>query len=207
MKLQPRWMILTLALGLMLAIYVSTQANYALLASPTAEAIADVQKTYRDLDETAKIEADTKSRQEQIQVEQQRRRQELQQLQLDLELLPAGSEDFMQTQDEMLQKAFELDSWLKFEIQKLQRGVQSERERISKKMLDAIGRVAEKNGYDIVLTPMDPVQVQVPTANPNQPQFRTLPTRNVLWHNKKHDITDQIIQLMNNEFRSLRPTQ
>lgn len=200
MKLQRHWIVLSLGLALGLIGYVTAHAGHALLASPTAQAVADVQKIYDALDEKRHIDAEMQTRQDNLAAELNKRQTEIKQLQSDLELLPAGGDDFARTQEELERKAIDLQAWGTYEQKKLQREVAIRNERMLRKVIDAVGRVAQDNGYDAVLNPEN--KIQVPTGNPAQPT-RTANLPIVLWNSGQHDITDQVIQLMNNEFANM----
>ena len=159
-----------------------------------------VRSGYAVRHEKRHIDAEMQTRQDNLAAELNKRQTEIKQLQSDLELLPAGGDDFTRTQEELERKAINLQAWGAYEQKKLQREVAIRNDRMLKKVIDAVGRVAQDNGYDAVLNPEN--RIQVPTGNAAQPT-RTANLPIVLWNSGQHDITDQVIQLMNNEFANM----
>lgn len=66
------------------------------------------------------------------------------------------------------------------------------------KIADAIKRIAEREGYDIVL--FDDTLFSVTENAPYQEVFRSIVTKSVIYHHASTDITDQVVNLMNNEY-------
>ena len=200
MKIHRSWIVLALALLLGGVGYVTAYAGYALLASPTAEAVVDIQRVVDNLHERTELEAQQRDRATKIQQAAEQKKKELDVLEEDLKLLTPGTPEYEETQRKWEQGSLELNVTLQYERQKLQREAQIQNERLFKKIIDAVGRVAQENGYDLVLSPES--RFQLPTGNQQNP-VRNVTLRHVLWHNGKNDITDQVVQLMNNEFANM----
>ncbi len=66
------------------------------------------------------------------------------------------------------------------------------------KVTDAISRIAEREGYDIVLfdDSLFPITEDIPFAD----VYRSIVSRSVIYHHDSADITNQVITLMNAEF-------
>ncbi len=177
--------------------WVAANAGNLLSGRPTAVAVMDVQVIFDSLKEKMQIEADLKSQLEQINTDDQDRKQELQELRSDLDILAPDTPAYNEKQSQLEQKAIELQAWRNFQTQKLnhERGLQIEK--LYRKMLTAAGQLCKQNGYDLVLFKEQAVNF----AGAKPEALKTLiQVRKVLWSADDLDITDQVIQLMNNEF-------
>lgn len=202
MRSKDVWIAIVLVGALGLTGWVGAQADYLLANRPTAIAVADIQLVFESLKEKMEIEADLKSRLEQLNQDEQKRKQELQELKSDLDILAADTPAFNEKQNKLEQSAIELQSWRTFQTQKLnrERGIQVER--LYRKVLDAVGRIAQQDSYDIVLFKEKPADF---TGAKPEALNTLIQVRKVLWSADDLDVTDQIIQLMNNEFNNRTP--
>lgn len=202
MKPRDLWIALVLVGALGLTGWVGARAGNALNGRPTAVGVADVQLVFESLKEKMQIEADLKTRLESLNTDEQNRKQELQELKSDLEILAPDTPAYDEKQNKLEQNAIELQAWRTFQTQKLnhERGLQIER--LYRKMLDAIGRIGQQEGYDVILFKEKPADFR--GAKPEA--LNTLiQVRKVLWSTDDLDMTDQVIQLMNNEFNNRTP--
>ncbi len=202
MKVKRVYVALAIAAAVGLGGFMAAQAGYVLKGQPTAVAVVDIQIVFESLKEKVQIEADLKSRLEQLNMDEEGQKQELQELRSDLEILAPDTPAFNEKQNALEQKAIELQTWRAFHTQKLnhERGLQVER--LYRKTLDGIGRVAQQNGYEIVLFKEKPADFR--GAKPEA--LNTLiQVRKVLWSADKLDLTDEVIQLMNNQYSNMTP--
>lgn len=197
MALKNAKITLAVVAGLGLAVAMGANAGSLLKGRPTAVAVADVQTVFESLKEKMQIEADLKTRLEQLNQEEQKQKTDLQSLKSDLEILAPGTPAFNEKQDQLEQKAIELQSWINFQTQKLNRERGMQIERLYRKMVEAIGRVAQQGGYDAVLFKERPVDF---TGAKPEALNTLIQVRKVLWSADELDITDQVTQMMNNEF-------
>lgn len=169
-------------------------------ARPTAMAVVNPQKLFDNLEEKRQLDATMTEEAERIRAEEQRRSRHIENLQFELEALPANDPAYRAKEEELQKAAIELQVWLRFQQQRInrERGVQMED--IYRKMLNGIGRVATTNGYDMVLYK----EVHPPVFNYENPQQLSalIQLRKVLWSKDDMDITDLVAQHMNNEFRA-----
>jgi len=202
MRSKDTWIALTLVTVLGLGGFVAANAGYVLRGQPTAVAVVDIQVVFESLKEKMQIEADLKGRLEELNLDEQDRKKTLQELRSDLDILAPDTPAFNEKQSQLEQKAIELQAWRTFQTQKLnhERGLQIER--LYRKSLDAIGRVSKQNGYDIALFKEKPADFR--GAKPEA--LNTLiQVRKVLWSSPELDLTDQVVQMMNNEFSNMTP--
>ncbi len=197
MKSRSVWTALILAATVGFSGVLVANAGYRLGGRPTAAAVVDVQMVFESLKEKMQIEADLKGRLEQLNQDEQNQKQSLQELQSDMEILAPDTPAYNEKQDQLERKVIELQSWISFQTQKLNRERGMQIERLYRKAVDAIGRVAQQSSYDIVFFKEKPVNF----AGAKPEALNTLiQVRKVLWSAADLDLTDEVIQMMNNEY-------
>ena len=168
-------------------------------AQPSAVATVNVQEVFNNLKEKTSLEAQMQSRTETLQQQEQQRRKAIEQLRQDLQVLAPGSDAYQKKEQELQQKAIDLQVWTKFKQQqvRMERGLQVEG--LYRRTLSSVKKIAQENGYDIVL-----FDEQSPDFDyENSQQLLTLiQMRKVLYASDKVNITDQVIQRMNNEYEA-----
>lgn len=166
----------------------------------TGVAVVDVQRAFDSLKEKSQIEADLQTQADKVKQEDQERTTKIKELQQDLSILQPGTAAYEKKQEEFERAALDRQVWLNFQQQKLNRERAVRIENIYKKMLNAIGRTATQNGYQIVLFKEPPVQF----SNVTKPEqiSALIQVRKVLWSADELDLTDQVIQKLDNEFVS-----
>ena len=180
--------------------YLGARASGVLSSRPTAVAVVDIQAVFESLKEKMQIEADIKDRLSGLSEQEEQKKKDLQALQSDLDILAPGSPSFLEKQDELERGAINLQSWRNFQNSKLNRERALYIERLYRKMVDAVGQTATDNGFDVVLVKEKPVDF----SNAKPEALTTLiQLRKVLWAAEELDLTDQVIQKMNNEFSNM----
>ena len=111
--------------------------------------------------------------------------------------MPPGTPAFNEKQAQLEQKAIELQAWRGYQNQRLNRERGLQIERLYRNVTDTIGRVAEENGFDIVMFKERPVDF---TGAKPEALKTLIQVRKVLWAAEQLDLTDQVIQMMNNDF-------
>jgi Skp family chaperone for outer membrane proteins len=179
-------------------------AQQAQPAHPTRVAVVDVEKVFNALEEKTSIEAGLQGNADKLKQDGQRRQGELKQMEEDLGILAPGSDAYTKKQEELLIKAAELRAWGEVMNKKLQqeRGLQIGS--VYRKMLEAIGRIAKQGGYDLVL--FKEKEANFATASP-ETLSTLIQVRKVLYSADDMDLTDRVIQVMNNEFRNMVGTK
>lgn len=174
-------------------------AQQAMQAEPTAVAVVDLERVFDQLEEMSALEADANSKAEQIQKQAEEKRQEVQQLQSDLGLLKAGTEEHRQAQEEVEMAAIEFRTWLQFQKQKLERERGVMVEGLYRKTLDAVEQVADGSGYDLVLYKARTTDLNFESA---RDLAQRIQARKVLYADDALDITDEVVQRMNNTYNA-----
>jgi len=122
-------------------------------------------------------------------------------LQADLDLLAPGTPAYQQKEDEQSKKAIENTVWGQFEQAKLNKMAGLRIENLYRKALDAVALIAEELGYDVVLAKEAPPKFQYENL---QQLLAKISLRKSLYASETIDITDQVIQRMNNEYKNIR---
>ncbi len=185
-------LVLTTVVGL-----TGARAANLMQSQPTAVAVIDSDKVLNQLKERLQIQADLQERSNQLQAEKQEREKQIAGLRADLDLLQPGSQAWTEKNLEIRKALIELDSWSKIETYTLQQESQMLSQKLVREMIEVVGRVADESGFDLVI---DQKQ-QVPVQN-QQGQSSRATMQIVLWHSDAVDLTDRVIQRMNNEFEA-----
>src|SRR5690606_18805524 len=111
----------------------------------------NIEHAFDNLSEKTAVETQIRSRGEQLAAEEQQRRERIRNLREDLDMLAAGTQAHRDKQDELERAAFELQTWAQFQQQRLQREHVLQTERLYRQLVEAVGRIAEDEGYDVVL--------------------------------------------------------
>ncbi len=170
-------------------------AARALQAQPTAVAVVDLPAVMEQLREQQSVRATLVTRQEALKSQLQNKQKEVQALQGDLDLLQAGTPNYREKQAQLDEAVIDLQVWSQFEGRKLQLEEQLQVEALLRKVNDALGRVAQDSGYDVVFFKGQ----QISARGENQQQNQ-LNLRYVAWSSDTVDLTAQVVQRMNNEF-------
>ncbi|MFA9476718.1 OmpH family outer membrane protein [Phycisphaerales bacterium AB-hyl4] len=174
-------------------------ANNALRADPTAIAVVNIEHAFNELREKVAVENEIRSRGEQLGQEEQQRRQQIRQLREDLDVLAAGTSAYRQKEEELGRAVIELQTWTQFQQQRLAREHVLQTERLYRKMNDAIAELAQDEGYDAVLFREGEINFQ---AEQPQELVAQIQMRKVLYASDNIDITQQLIQRMNNAYEA-----
>lgn len=200
MKLRRTFVVVGLAGGVLASVWGAAKAADAVRARPAAVAVVDIQSVFESLKEKEKAESDLKTQLDKLAQQENERKKELETLQNDLEILAPNTPAFNEMQELLEQKTMDLQTWHNFQSLKLNRERVVLVENLYRKMIDAIGRVSQQNGYDIVLFKEKPADFR--GAKP-EALTAMIQVRKVLWSAEELDLTDQVIQLMNNEFTNM----
>jgi Skp family chaperone for outer membrane proteins len=187
--------VLLLAFALIVTLGIAgARAAGALRAQPTAVAVVDLQRVVDNLRQQQQVRADLQSRGEQLQRELNEKRKHLANLQNDLDLLQEGSPAYQQKATERDRATIDLRAWQEFETRRLMIEEQVQIEALIRKVNETIERVAEEQGFHLVL-----FKGQTMNLRDGQQQAQ-VNIRIVAYNNDTIDLTEQVTQRMNNEF-------
>ncbi len=197
MKKQTLYGIALMAAVALLASVMTAGASYAMQARPTAIAVVDVMKVLEGLHEKPKIEAEIKTMAQKVEQEIKDRGTKVQQLKEDLDMLAPGTAAHTEKLDKYEYEAFALQTFARYQEQKIKREQSLQYEAVYRKILDSAGKVAQEAGYDMVV--LKDRLVNFGDADPKQ--LRALfSLQKLLWSKPDLDLTEQITLRMNTEF-------
>lgn len=194
--------VILFAAGLLLAsallVGVQAVAVHALpLLSPTVVGTVDLESTFNGLEEWDQLQVSLTQRADRMQEELNRRQEELEGLEADLEDYPQGSEKFKQAMKKFQMAAIELQGYVQFQQMKQQRFNDEKIFELYDKIKMAARTLADEQGYDIILVNDSVVEIPENTDN----ILAQISSRRVLFARQQMDVTDQLIQTMNNEYQ------
>ncbi|MCL4222051.1 MAG: OmpH family outer membrane protein [Phycisphaerales bacterium] len=174
-------------------------------ANPTAVAVVNLPKVLQSLDErTVRQDAmskATESRQKQL--DELTKRIEALNLELDPKeggTIKPGTAEY---RDKLIQLR-ELQVTLDARFKLLEQVLSFERGTIMRELYvkidSAVNRIADRDGYDLVL--LDDTDFKLPNEASQDDMNRAILSRSVLYRHNSIDITDQVVQLLNNEFKA-----
>ncbi len=169
--------------------------------APRAATIAtiDVQKVVNSLDELAEREQELNAYRESLKARVQTKDKALADAQAALKLLPQKSPEYRQKWEEARRLTVELKMEGDISVQLIDEKRGAIWAEIFRKVLDASGRLATQNGYDVVLN--NDAGEGVP-ENVSEGNIRALiASRRTLFAAPTLDATDELISTMNNEHR------
>jgi Skp family chaperone for outer membrane proteins len=194
---------LTLMAGLALvgwlALSVRAQPKDAPAAKPTKVAVADVEEIFTRVQERTRLNADMTTMAQRVQEDDKTMQRALTDIQDKVKLLKIDSPEYVKALEDLEQGSLHLKAWRDWQIKKLNAEKARQMERLYKRLLETVGKVATSNGLDLVLfkeTAVDFAGMN-PDALPTQIQVRK-----VLWSADSLDITSQVIQVMDNDYKN-----
>jgi Skp family chaperone for outer membrane proteins len=175
----------------------SLGAGAMMAARPTAIAVVDVVKVRNAMDEAREVTAEIERELQEFQNQDKARMQAIEELRQDLELLEPNTPAYTAKRQELLFKMVEARTWQEVKKAELNSEHAIQLERLYMKIVAAARDVAELNGYDIVMA----AERQLDFSKANAQEIDALVAlRKLLWHTPEINITDQVIQKMNNDF-------
>ena len=190
---------ITLCLLMAMVAVLSTQTTANAPSQATTVAVIDVMKLYEELQEWLEIEAEQQQKTQRFQEERQRRVEEINALQRDLGITPENTPIWEKKQDELLAKTAEYQAWGQIQQQRIQREIALRLQALEKKMTAAIEATARDNNIDLVMNRQSNIPL---VQGGQQQQQQNFNLRMVLYARDTLDITHEVAQRMNNEFRN-----
>jgi Skp family chaperone for outer membrane proteins len=167
-------------------------------AQPTAIATVDVVTIFEQLQELKDLEAQLDKNKNSRQAQLDEVSNQLKTIGADLEAMAKGTDEYK----EKVREAMEKQAVIKARSDALNQILSIDRGNMTRdlfgKVNDAISRIADREGYDVVL--FDDSSFVVPEGVPYQDVQRAIVTRSLLYRNDSIDITKQVVDLMNNEY-------
>lgn len=199
MRKNPKSFLLIMATALTVMMFSGAAAQRALQAKPTVIALIDIPKVYNALLERQQVDADRGAKVTRIQAAHDKSVEQIKQLQKDLELHKRDTPGFRDKQAELEQKVILIQVTAEFQKRKLAAEKAIQYKRLYNKITDAIGKFAQANGYDVAF--FNDTGISPRAKNSSIEQIDAMiALRKVLWYREGLDITDQVVNQMNNAF-------
>ena len=196
MTMKKHHLLLILSLGAVIGLVswasVRAQANSG--AQATVIAVLEVGRVFNTCKEKTDIDANARSAQEKADVDKAEREESIKQLQFDMELINPDSPQSKKKRQEIERKVVEYQVEIQYRRQQIVREQMRRYELLYKKLRDTCSEVAQANGFDLVLfKETEKLNYKAPQDLVNQ-----IGGRKVLWAAERLNITDQVIQKLNN---------
>ncbi|PCI08320.1 hypothetical protein COB72_08570 [bacterium] len=167
-------------------------------AAPTAIATVDISEVINQLKER-------EVRESELEINMNARQNQLKEVEEKIRILEADLQDGKRGTNEYkdkLRQYMEIQAVYKARSEALNQIVSIDRGTVMHEMYtkvsDAISRIADREGYDIVL--FDDSLFEIPEGAMFPDVFRSIVTKSVIYRHDSIDITGQVVNLMNSEF-------
>lgn len=172
-------------------------------ASPTPVAVVDWLAVTDKVDEWKEMLAQLKKIEDGLREQDARLVKTLSDLKESILVLPEGSESRQREEDKYILASLESEGLKRFAENKLRTEKAKREVRLYQKISAAVSRIAERDGWQIVL--WDDSKNKSPDLNKLEEAGQLISRRQVFYSRKDAvDITDAVILLMNNEFNAGR---
>ncbi len=166
-------------------------------AQPTKIAIVDVIKVRNGLNEAKVISAEIEAKLQKYEQEHKGRLEEIESLREDLSILTPDSEAFDEKQRQLLAKTVEAKTWQEVAKVEITHEHTIQLESLFRQIVQASTDIATLHGYDMVLS--QEREINFRNAKPKEIDA-LISLRKILWSRDEMDVTEQVIQKMNNDF-------
>jgi Skp family chaperone for outer membrane proteins len=164
-------------------------------------AIASPPRILSQLQETKDVMNSMNSEREHLASLEKQKRDNVKSLQDARDQLKPGTSQYRERNEAFLKAAIEFDSWGKLTQVDVQRQQKEQMERMFKKIEAAVAEVAKQRGIDLVITQQKP---DIPD-NLDQINVQQLKDdingQNLLYFNPKLDISDDVVALMDKQYK------
>lgn len=179
----------------------------AFAASPPRQpviATVDLNRALEGLNERATLEDRLRQREAELQGKLEDMVAELEDERSKLEVMPAGSER-RRLEDQLRQMVIRIEFESQFSRRLLDQTEAELLKGLYEKMVDATGRLAERNGYTMVIATDERMRLPAPEGGATSADVqRAILSRRMLHVDRSHDITEELVNMMNNEFAAAR---
>lgn len=174
-----------------------------LLAPPTSVATIELNRVLAGLNQRTSAEADLQVRRDRIRTEGESRKKNIDDLRTRLEAATGPERESLQ--EDIVLGELGNDGWLQFELAQLDIEKALLMENLYRQIKVATEELARAQGYDLVLIndADEPFAFSNQSKMPRESQLRNqIASRRVLFANNTVDISDDLVQRMNNSFNA-----
>ncbi len=181
----------------------------ALVASAAADAaikvgVVDLVAVTNGYDRTKDANTDIQVEQANFKAAAEPRIKALEDLRLKRDGFNKGTKEWQQLDDQVLKARAELNTWMQIERFKIERRHQEVLLDMYREMTDATGRMAKKNGIDLVFTTafLEPPQIDVDKAVGLQDLQKRIVGQRVLYPTAVTDLTQDVLKVLNDAYKA-----
>jgi Skp family chaperone for outer membrane proteins len=167
---------------------------------PSRVAVCDVIKVFNNYERGLSLSKEFDQRTEQIKAEDDRRGKEIQNLVERLEALKPGSKEYETQYQEMQKLAIQRRVWFEMQQQSIGREHVRLTEQMYRETLDAVAKVAEERGFDVVLN-REGVSI---TSRSTTELLNKIALRKCLYAKDSSDLTQLVLDRINRQYREGR---
>jgi Skp family chaperone for outer membrane proteins len=165
-------------------------------------AIANPSRIFSEIQETKDINVKMRTEGETLASQEKDKRDELKSLQEARDQLKPGTPQYKEQNEKLLKAAIEFDSWGKIRKAEFDRNKKIQMKAVFEKVQAAVAEVAKQRGIDLVITDQKPVIPdnldQISDADLRQ----QLNQQSILYADPKLDISNDVIALMDKNYKS-----
>lgn len=168
-------------------------------AGPPVVAVLNLERVLNNLDELGARQSERQALIDQRRAMVEKLQRDLDQAKTDLNILPKNSPDYQKKLEEALLTQATLEFQQKLATQLLDNKTAEISKNLFEKIRDATARLAKQRGYNLVLSndSESPIELGDVTA-----VTRQLAMRKIMYADPSLDISDDVLQLMNNEWKA-----
>lgn len=188
---------IAVALGVIGLWQAAVAQNQLAAREPTVVALVNLERLVNGLDERASREGELQTYFEELQTKLDEISEQINQKQEELQIFQPGSPEAQETRLELLRLEMRARGEQQISEALLQQRTAEMQVDIFDKIRETIQRLAERRGYELVLSHDGEVQLQSRDIESVQ---KAIAQRRVLWAKDALDITDELMRMMNNEW-------
>ncbi|MBT8485025.1 MAG: OmpH family outer membrane protein [Phycisphaerales bacterium] len=175
-----------------------SQANRPATAEPSALATVNLETIFQRLDERSAADSELLRIAEELDATRQARRDELEGLREELDLFAPGTPKHDELSQQLARQGYQLQAFLDFAGRKLDVHKAKALRELYRRIKETTSQYALQNGYDVVF--VDDSVVPLPNEGTEAETMRQISARRTLFSNPAIDVTENIINLMNDQF-------
>ena len=160
-------------------------------------AVVNIVKVFNEFQQTKELNTQFEQRRQEVQLEVDSRDREIELKARELEAFHPDSTDYNQRRRELLRLQIDRDNYMRLAEIDVRDQFKTWTERTYEMVCTAAAKVAERHGFDLVLTSED-LNTEVPDANALKQQIRL---RHVIYADDRADITAEVLDMLNHEYK------
>jgi Skp family chaperone for outer membrane proteins len=164
-------------------------------------AVADAARIFNEMQETKDTQAQMQEERNRLEAVGKEKADELNKLKAQREQLKAGAPGYDELTDKLNDAYNDFQAWRASAQAKAERNQKRQVSTLFQKVEAATAQVAQSQGYDLVLAKQQPSLPENLDAVKYEQVVQILSARNVLYAAPRADISDQVIQVLNTNYK------